>query len=838
MDRLTQRLTLIRELADRDRTVLAQLVEQNRDNDNAQQMVTAFEEMNAQFEKLDTMRRKIYAAALLEDASQLAPGDWLDELKRVLTSIGHFESQISQPTEHILSETSRTANRQLMLVLFACLVLGAIALGFMLTIRRRVLVPVQLVTERMTLLATGTTDVALPKPRYHDEIGDMLAALEVFRRNTERMNQLSRERGKFFQKSPQMLFIMNTKGHFLEVNQAAERALGRARDWFSPKRFFAAVHPKDSRQTRAAWRDLLKGKDISFFENRIRHRDGNWRWITWHAALLKEDGMVVAVAADTTERKRMESDLRHAKEAAETANRAKSEFLANMSHEIRTPMNGILGGAELLHQMELNQDQRDIVALIRKSSTHLLGILNDILDLSKIEAGKLELECNAFPLHETLWSVGELVAVKLQQKPVELAINIDPDLPALVHGDEGRLRQVMLNLAGNAAKFTAHGHILIEAKRMSQNGDTMVLRYEVTDTGSGIPPEELDSIFDKFSQVDSSTTRRFGGTGLGLAICARLVELMGGTLRVASKVGVGSRFWFEIDMKRGPDRMFEPFHGGPEGTAVFVWSSKPLLYESIAPHLTRAHVECIDIRSPDMPPDQVCQMNKAMLLCDVDQISASALGRWLEQHAGDCRAALVFVSMSPITDATRRHGTHMRKPINPNLVLRKLADHIGAPHQPTNNPIPAEAMNLLHPEAGHKADILLVEDNATNAIVTSGLLKALGFNVTFAEDGEQALARMKKETFDLVLMDCHMPKMDGYRATRLIREWETDQGRHQTIVAITANAMRGDRERCLDAGMDDYIAKPLTQKDLCETLVRLGLLGNQTPSPSSQNGNP
>lgn len=821
MDRVTQKLTLIRELADRDRTILAQLVEQNRQNENARYMVTAFEEMNAQFEKLDTMRRKIYAAALLEDTTQLEPGEWLDELNRVLESIARFESQISQPTEHILVQTSLAANQKLLVVVIACCGLSAIALLFVLTIRRRVLVPVQLVTERMTLLAAGTTDVTLPKPRYRDEIGDMLGALEVFRRNTERMNQLSRERGKFFQKSPQMLFIMDTKGNFLEVNQAAERALGRTREWFTPKRFADAVHPKDAKRTRAMWRSLLNGQDISFFEIRVRHSDGHWRWISWHGALLKEDAMVVAVAADTTERKHMESDLLKAKDDAESANRAKSEFLANMSHEIRTPMNGILGGAELLHQMSLSEEQRNIVALIRKSSTHLLGILNDILDLSKIEAGKLGLHYSAFPLHETLWSVGELVAVKLQKKPVELAINIDPELPFMVLGDEGRLRQVMLNLAGNAAKFTTRGHILIEAKRLGEDETGTQMRYEVRDTGTGIPPDELDTIFEKFSQVDSSSTRRFGGTGLGLAICCKLVQLMGGRLQVDSEFGVGSRFWFEITMKPEATPLRQAAFDPQNNALVVIWSPQDLLYQSLAPHLQRVHVECVDCRAPQEPPAAALALPQAMIICDVDQLSAAVLGRWLEKNGADAAAQLVFVSMSAISDATKAHGLYLRKPVNPNVLLNRLHNRVS---QKTAHNGGARATTANQAEAtDQKAEILLVEDNATNLIVTSGLLQALGFKVTFAEDGEQALARMKKETFDLVLMDCHMPKMDGYRATRLIREWEQEHGRRHTIVAITANAMVGDKERCLDAGMDDYIAKPLTQKSLCETLLRFGL---------------
>ncbi|CAM2070699.1 Histidine kinase [Sulfidibacter corallicola] len=832
------RLTLIREWADHDRTALLESLEGKGLLSRNQEVQRAKTNMLDQFDKMEVDRRRIYAAALLEEPSSLSTSQWMEKLSAALAGIADVERALSQPIRQLLTRDAAKADRQLTAAIVLAAVLAILSLVFLFTIYHRVLKPVQQVTESMTMLAAGSTAVELPNRKYRDEIGDMLDSLSVFRSNALRMQQLSRERVKFFQNSPQMLFICDLDGTFREVNDAAEQILGRPSSWFNPKHLLSAVHPNDRKKTIRAWRQVHAGDDLNDFENRVRHRDGNYRWILWNASLLRQDKLILMVAGDITDRKMMESDLLHAKEAAEAANRAKSEFLANMSHEIRTPMNGVLGGAEILMEMDLTKDQERFVAIIQQSSEHLLNIINDILDLSKIEAGKMDLAEEGFDLAKTIWSVAELIKVRTQPKGVSLLVDLPPECPLGVVGDEGRLRQVLVNLAGNAAKFTEEGSVRISVLPIDIGRKRVRYHFEVMDTGIGIPKERLEQVFDKFSQVDASTTRKFGGTGLGLAISVQLVEMMGGRLEVASQLGEGSRFWFDLDMERDPnhDRAELP---SMSHCQVALWMDDPDRRAIIGTYLDAASISWHAYKGSERPEfadrDPIL---RPYYLIDSDDVPKDRLGSWLDtlmvRDPGLGTSRLMFLhGDQKVPTQKSEWGLVLAKPIDPiRLIELILEDEPEIPVADSAEPQTGQAATvgrIVGPS------VLVVEDNVVNLTITAHLLERLGCRVSRAKDGREALQKMHDKVFSAVLMDCQMPIMDGYEATRRWREIERSKESRQHIVALTANAMSGDRDRCIAAGMDDYIPKPVTLKELIRALEPVGIMvANQTTSVAGQ----
>ncbi len=672
---------------------------------------------------------------------------------------------------------------------------------------------------------------------------------------------------------PDYIYVKDSQSHFLLANRGVaelivgsdkpDALLGKTDFDFFPREM-AAGYFNDEQEI------LRTGKPILDREERTQDAQGHEKWtLTTKVPLRDPQGRIVGIMGigrDITTLKLAELEALKAREAAETASRAKSEFLANMSHEIRTPLNGVLGMTELALETAVSSEQREYLETAKNSADSLLTVLNDILDFSKIEAGRLEVEIAPFDLRECLESAMKTLALRSDEKRIELLCDIAPDVPEVVASDAARLRQIVLNLVGNAIKFTEYGEVALKValEPPAEAGPERRLHFTVSDTGIGIPREKLAMIFDPFAQADSSTTRRYGGTGLGLTISARLVKLLRGRIWAKSEVGCGSAFHFTLAAGVAgtaapfPELAPPPLPAALRGVRVLV----------VDDNRTNCRIQAAMLRRWEMQPETaeggeaaLAELERAenagepytLILTDLLMPGMDGFGLVEEIYRRWGAAAPVILML---TSATRRGdlarcqalgvSIYLLKPVRKAELREAVLRALGERAQPRSEPSRFEAGRPSRsfgtapdpPENGEACEpgqpgdstparscgtrfrlrVLVVEDNLVNQRLAARLLEKRGHRADVAASGREALEALVKQPYDLVFMDVQMPELDGFETTARIREREKSAGGRQTIIALTAHAMKGDRERCLAAGMDGYLAKPIRPRELDEIL--------------------
>ena len=679
-------------------------------------------------------------------------------------------------------------------------------------------------------------------------------ALVAQRHQAEEALRESEERFRaIFEESPIGIAVAGMDGRVFAVNQRLTEVVGYSREEMLGHVILAELmHPDDALAGVEKFQGMAMGKyDRYIIEQRFVHKSGEQRWVRLSMALARDaDGrpkFVIGMGEDVSdrkraeeERKRFETELEQARDVALRASTAKSEFLAAMSHEIRTPMNGVIGMTGLLLDTELTARQREYAEIVRRSGEALLSIINDILDFSKIEAGKVELELTPVDLREAVEDVVGLLAEQAHAKDVEMAALVQPDVPSGLLGDGGRIRQVLMNLVGNAIKFTDHGEVVVHARLVQRAADSVLVRFEVADTGVGIPQELAGRLFLPFSQADASMTRRYGGTGLGLAICKRLTEAMGGDIGVDTELGRGSTFWFTVPLKS--PTVAAPTTPLPMQSTVEFGRLRVLVVDDNATNrrILQEQLEPSGMSVKTVGDGRTALKALRTAMRDGQPFAAAILDRYMPGTDGLSVARAIradpsltrtsVVLLTSVGEADQADiaaaGVQyvLNKPVRQSQLLNTLASALG--EQVTGSiSIPARSDEIkgLSPTRQGTPNgprILVAEDTVINQAVARRMLERLGFRVDVASNGREALLALERIPYALVLMDVRMPEMDGFEATAEIRKREDKTGDHTPIIAMTASAMEGDRQQAIDAGMDDYLSKPVRLADLERVLGR------------------
>ncbi len=639
--------------------------------------------------------------------------------------------------------------------------------------------------------------------------------------------------------APVVMTMKDAEGRYTLVNRYFAEELGLTEQDFIGKTDLDMFPEGVGQALHDAAMHVIRTKEPIQQEQTGPDKDGRMRTILSHKVpLFDENGAITGlcnVAADITDLKEAEAELITARDTAQAAERAKSEFLANMSHEIRTPMNGIIGMLDLLMGGKLTNEQHEFADTARRSADALLTLINDFLDFSKIESAAIELEQIDFAPRLTVEDVVDLLGVKARERNVELVCEVAGGIPQMVTGDPGRVRQVLLNLIGNATKFTKDREVVIRVSPESETSTRIRLRFEISDTGIGIAPDRLDAIFDKFNQADASTTRLFGGTGLGLSISKTLVALMGGEIGVKSTVGKGSTFWFSVEFGKTDAIVAAPVVGiiPLDGKHVLIVNNSTTERETLSAYVADFGFSSGAASSGAEALDRLRHAGRTKQAFDVALIDAQLSDMsGLELAAAIQAEPDLAVPKLVLLAASGRRGdalaiekqgfaAYLQKPVNENQLFDCLMAVFGVDDE-ADAPSPPRLITQHTLNEARQQDaisILLAEDNPVNQRVAQAILKKLGHRCDVARNGREAVEAVKKTYYDLVFMDCQMPEIDGYEATALIRGLRGDE-RNTPIIAMTANALNGDREKCLEAGMDDYVSKPIRTDAIAEAIAR------------------